>query len=121
MVIMVQKRMVSIQDPKKGKEEPTQETKGRSIVSLKDLANSFKVKVLIFVIVIFILVMIMIMIMSSGNRVIGFHNFIIVQFLKQVLFQVLTKTREGGLRHIVVLLYACFTVGHLYCNLLHLF
>ena len=117
MVIMVQKRMVSIQDPKKGKEEPTQETKGRSIVSLKDLANSFKVKVLIFVIGIFILVMII----SSGNRVIGFHNFIIVQFLKQFLFQVLTKTREGGLRHIVVLLYACFTVGHLYCNLLHLF
>ena len=47
MVIMVQKRMVSIQDPKKGKEEPTQETKGRSIVSLKDLANSFKVEILI--------------------------------------------------------------------------
>ena len=66
VVIMVQKRMVSIQDPKKGKEEPTQETKGRSIVSLKDLANSFKVKVLIFVIVIFILVMIVIMIISSG-------------------------------------------------------
>jgi len=60
--------LLTFKDPKKKNGEPTTETKGRSVVSLQDLANSFKV---------------------------------------------LTKPREGGMRHIVVLLYACFTCGSL--------
>ena len=58
-----------IQEPKKVREEPTKETKGRSIVSLKDLANSFKVVIIVIIIIIvivnFVIIIIIVIIIIS--------------------------------------------------------